>query len=138
MFEDGEPELVANVTPGYPRSRFSVLASGVANASQMRWVVDRFLNAGYGDICVMGVMTGADDYQVLPTFWEEEVGYLAQKSSAMKSDDHTVAWQAGAGHLVFDPANAGPLVILHIKYTKRRLNDSTAHGYRAGKHVQER
>ena len=62
-----------------------------------RRVVDRFLHAGYGDICVMGVMTGKDLYQVLPTFWEEGVEYLAQKSSAMKSDDHTVARQAGAG-----------------------------------------
>ena len=83
MFENSDaPGLVANVTPGYPRSRFSVLASGVANASQMRQVVDRFLAAGYGDICVMGVMTGADLYQVLPAFWEEEVAYLASKSTA--------------------------------------------------------
>jgi hypothetical protein len=84
MFENSDaPELVANVTPGFSRDRFSVLASGVANASQMRRVVDRFLDAGYGDICVMGVMSGADLYQVLPSFWEEEVEYLAQKSIAM-------------------------------------------------------
>jgi hypothetical protein len=91
MFEDGAPELVANVTPGYPRSRFSVLVRGVASAAQMRRVIDRFLAAGYGDICVMGVMTGADLYQVLPAYWEQEVEYLARKSSAGMWPSTTVA-----------------------------------------------
>ena len=49
-------------------------------------MVDRFLAAGYGDISVMGVMTGADLYQVLPAFWEEEVAYLAFKSTAHADD----------------------------------------------------
>eukprot|EP01052_Picozoa_sp_SAG31_P039341 SAG31_NODE_5437_length_2538_cov_6.138581_1_plen_358_part_00 len=87
MYETSEPDLVANVTPGYPRSRFSVLASGVKTANQMRRVVDRFLNAGYGDICVLGVMNGTDEYQMLPTFWEEEVQYLAQKSIALNGSE---------------------------------------------------
>ena len=50
----------------------------------MRSIVDGALEEGYGDICVLGVMNGADDYQVLPDFWEEEVAYLANKSAAWR------------------------------------------------------
>ena len=85
MFEDsGDPEVVANHQQA-PRSRFSVLVSSVANASQMRRVVDRFWAAGYGDICVLGVMNASDEYRVLPSFWEDEMAYLARKSRMLNA-----------------------------------------------------
>ena len=68
----------------YPPSRFCLLASQAVDAAHMRSIVDGALDAGYGDICVLGVMDGADDYQVLPGFWEEEVAYLANKSEARR------------------------------------------------------
>ena len=68
-----------------PRSRFSVLVSSVANVSQMRRVVDRFWAAGYGDICVLGVMNASDEYRVLPSFWEDEMAYLARKSRMLNA-----------------------------------------------------
>ena len=53
----------------YSPSRFCLLSSQAVDAAHMRSIVDGALDEGYGDICVLGVMNGADDYQVLPDFW---------------------------------------------------------------------
>lgn len=47
----------------------------------MRGWADKFLEAGYGSICLLQLMTGVHMYDNLPDFWEEEGAYLASKRS---------------------------------------------------------
>lgn len=63
----------------YPRWRFATIACGVKDAAAMREWADKFLEAGYGSICLLQLMTGVHMYDNLPDFWEEEVAYLASK-----------------------------------------------------------
>lgn len=45
----------------------------------MREWADKFLEAGYGSICLLQLMTGVHMYDNLPDFWEGEGAYLASK-----------------------------------------------------------
>lgn len=59
----------------YPRWRFATIACGVKDAAGMRGWADKFLEAGYGSICLLQLMTGVHMYDNLPDFWEEEGAY---------------------------------------------------------------
>ena len=67
----------------YAPTRFAALAVGLRNSSEMRRWVDGFIAAGYGTLCLLG--TEQPEYTALPTFWEEEVEYLANKSLAINA-----------------------------------------------------
>lgn len=60
----------------YPRSRYNMLIRDATNADEMRSVVDDYVKAGYGDLAVLGP-NDPDVYSILPTFWEDEVAYIA-------------------------------------------------------------
>ena len=65
----------------YPPTRFATLAVGMRNGSEMRRWVDGFMEAGYHTLCLLG--TEQPEYTTLPSFWEEEVEYLANKSKSL-------------------------------------------------------
>ena len=82
VFETSIPQVRPVPTDAralYPRWRFATIACGVKDAADMRMWADKFLDAGYGSICLLQLMTGVHMYDNLPDFWEEEVAYLASK-----------------------------------------------------------
>ena len=86
MFESSVPQIRPGhglVPHGYPRSRFTTLVQNVPDAASMREWVDKYVEAGYGGICLLGPTHPAKLYAELPEFWEEEIAYLANKSSQL-------------------------------------------------------
>ena len=79
----------------YPRSRFTALICGVQDTVAMRQTVDRFLDAGYGGVCLLQTQENPHVYDNLPPYWEEQVAYLASKSLAAMP---VVGPRAGAAH----------------------------------------
>jgi hypothetical protein len=84
MLHETTIPFVPPLPKGWPASRFTVLVGGADNATAMRYWVDRFLDAGWGGMCVLDTATVDCGYCTLPEFWEEEVAYLANKSRARR------------------------------------------------------
>ena len=75
----------------YPSTRFAALAVDVRNSSEMRKWIDGFIAAGYGTLCLLG--EAEREYTELPTFWEEEVAYLASKSKNVSSSSPAITFR---------------------------------------------
>ena len=61
-----------------------MLGGGVNNATAMRHWVDKFLDAGYGGVCLLDDKAKDCGYCSLPDYWEDEVAYVASKARARR------------------------------------------------------
>ncbi len=62
----------------YSRDRFVAIVHTVYNASDMRSQVDNCINIGFGNLGVV-----SDYNEAIPSYWEEQVAYIAQKNKEL-------------------------------------------------------
>lgn len=75
FFTPGTIPRLPDHAKGYPRWRFSVLASNCTSSADMRALVDEALDKGFGKVCIIS----DNSYRTIPDYWEEEVAYIASK-----------------------------------------------------------
>jgi hypothetical protein len=86
--------------PKYSRDRFVAIVHTVYNATDMRRQVDNCVKIGFGNLGVV-----SDYNEAIPSYWEEQVAYIAAKNKESFQRQHAVAPRGAVPDL---PSWAGP------------------------------